>query len=417
MMQSSISEPVVRLSRPQLAVAASKKRFRVLVAGRRTGKSFLSRFILYQRARSNERNYCWYIAPTYRMAKQIMWTDLKHHVPRHEVKKTHETDLSIELVNGSIIALRGADNPDSLRGVGLDLCIMDEVQDIDPEMWSAVMRPALSDKKGRAVFCGTPKGFNWFYDLFSYADTEPDWEAFKFKTLEGGRVSPDEVAAARRTMNERLFRQEFEASFETQSGRVYHAFERSFNVAELDDIGGTIHIGMDFNVNPMSAIIGLDAGNDFLVLNEIEIPDANTDLMAQEILQRYPNRHIAVYPDPSGRARKTSAAVGQTDFSILESYGFDVVASRRAPAVVDRLNEVNAMLCDGDGHRRLFIDPRCKHLIKTLEGLVYKEGTSMPDKTSGLDHMGDALGYLIHEKFPMETGGASGPIKISNFFG
>ena len=416
-LNSEAADDVVRLSRPQFLVAQSRDRFRILVAGRRTGKSFLSRFILYQRARSNENNICWYVAPTYRMARQIMWRELKDHVPRHEVFKKDETDLRIELINGSIIALRGADNPDSLRGVGLDLCVIDEVQDVHPETWTAVLRPALADKNGRAVFCGTPKGYNWFYDLFAGADEQPDWASFRFRTVEGGRVDPKEIEAARRSMDERLFRQEFEASFETQGGRVYHAFERSFNAAECSDTGGTLHIGMDFNINPMSAVVTVDAGNELWVIDEINISDANTDLMAQEIKSRYNNRHIVVYPDPSGKARKTSAAVGQTDFSILESYGFDVLASRKAPPVVDRINEVNAMLCNSDGERRLFVDLRCKNLIKSLEGLIYKDGSSMPDKTSGLDHMADALGYLVHEKYPIDDSGAVGPIKISNYFG
>lgn len=417
LMQSSISEEVVQLSRPQALVAQSRSRFRVLVAGRRTGKSFLSRFILYQRARSNPDNICWYVAPTYRMARQIMWKDLKNHVPPHEILKKDETDLRIELINGSIIALRGADNPDSLRGVGLDFLVIDEIQDVNPETWTAVLRPALADKNGRAVFCGTPKGYNWFYDLFTGADEQPDWQAFRFKTIEGGRVAPSEIEAARRSMDERLFRQEFEASFETQGGRVYHAFERSFNMAECEDIGGTLHIGMDFNINPMSAVVCVEAGPEIWAIDEISIQDANTDMMAQEIKMRYGNRHIAVYPDPSGKARKTSAAVGQTDFSILEGYGFDVIAPNKAPPIVDRINEVNAMLCNSDGERKLFIDYRCKHLIKSLEGLIYKEGTNMPDKASGLDHMADALGYLIHEMRPIDNNQAVGPIKISNYFG
>mgnify|MGYP003324523735 CR=1 FL=1 len=416
-MQSEISEEVVRLSRPQALVAQSRARFRVLVAGRRTGKSFLSRFILYQRARSNPDNVCWYVAPTYRMARQIMWRDLKNHIPPHEISKKDETDLRIELVNGSLIALRGADNPDSLRGVGLDFLVIDEIQDVHPETWTAVLRPALADKGGRAVFCGTPKGYNWFYDLYTGAESEPEWASFRFKTIEGGRVAPSEIEAARRTMDIRLFRQEFEASFETQGGRVYHAFERSFNLAECEDTGGTLHIGMDFNINPMSAVVCVQAGNELWAIDEISIPDANTDFMAQEIISRYNRRHIVVYPDPSGKARKTSAAVGQTDFSILEGYGFDVVASNKAPPIVDRINEVNAMLCNSEGERRFFVDPKCKNLIKSLEGLIYKDGTNVPDKASGLDHMADALGYLIHEMYPIDNNQAVGPIKIANYYG
>ena len=405
------------LSYPQSRVAVSKARFRVLVAGRRTGKSFLSRFLLWHSASRKANRKCWYIAPTYRMARQIMWRDLKAMINPKLIAKKDETDLRIELVNGSLIALRGADNPDSLRGVGLDFAVLDETQDMNPELWEAVLRPALADTQGKAVFCGTPKGFNWFYDLYNISASEENWESFRFKTIEGGRVPADEIEQARRAMDSRLFAQEFEASFETLQGRVYHAFERNFNIADTEDDGSTLYIGMDFNINPMSAVICVKAGDELHAIDEISIPDANTDMMAQTLLGRFPNRHIAVYPDPSGKARKTSAPVGMTDFSILEKYGFEVVASRSAPPVVDRINEVNALLCSSEGDRRFFINPRCVNLIKSFEGLVYREGTSIPDKTSGLDHMADAIGYLIHEEYPLEVKAYAGSMKMGNYFG
>lgn len=415
-MQSEISEEVIQLSRPQALVAQSRSRFRVLVAGRRTGKSFLSRFILYQRARSNADNVCWYVAPTYRMARQIMWKDLKSHVPQHEIQKKMKPIFGSNLSMGLLLLCVVLIIPTAFVVLVLIFGYRRNPRR-EPRNMDSRAAPCPRRQECRAVFCGTPKGYNWFYDLFSGANEQPDWEAFRFRTIEGGRVAPSEIEAAKRSMDIRLFRQEFEASFETQGGRVYHAFERSFNLADCEDTGGTLHIGMDFNINPMSAVVCVEAGNEIWAIDEISIPDANTDLMAQEIKGRYNGRHIVVYPDPSGKARKTSAAVGQTDFSILEGYGFDVVASNKAPPIVDRINEVNAMLCNSDGERRLFIDQRCKNLIKSLEGLIYKEGSSMPDKTSGLDHMADAVGYLIHEMHPIDGNQAVGPIKIANYFG
>ena len=122
-----------------------------------------------------------------------------------------------------------------------------------------------------------------------------------------------------------------------------------------------------------------------------------------------------VYPDPAGRQRRTSAALGATDLSILESYGFNVIAPRRAPAVVDRINEVNAMLENSAEEARLFIHPRCKQLIKSLEGLTYKDGTNQPDKTSGLDHMADALGYLVHGTFPINNE-VVGAVRVRGYY-
>ena len=161
-------------------------------------------------------------------------------------------------------------------------------------------------------------------------------------------------------------------------------------------------IGMDFNVNPMTAVIAQRAVNQCHVIDEIVLNNSNTPEMMQEIKRRYPGRRGTVHPDPSGVARKTSAPVGKTDFHIIEEAGWPVY--RTPPyAVVDRTNTVNARLCNSQGERRLLISPKCTHLIKALDALTYKKGTKIPDKNSGLDHISDALGYLIMGAFPMVT--------------
>jgi hypothetical protein len=167
------------------------------------------------------------------------------------------------------------------------------------------------------------------------------------------------------------------------------------------DTGAEILVGMDFNVNPMSAVIAVRAADNCHVLEALEVPTSNTEEMAAEIHQRYPNRRVIVCPDPSGRARKTSAPVGQTDFTILERAGFEVRAPSRAPLVPDRVNNTQAMLKSADGVRRLFVKsgPETMPLVRSLDGLTYKEGTSQPDKTLGLDHIADALDYLLWQEF------------------
>lgn len=328
---------------------------------------------------------------------------LRGFLPPEAVASRNETDLSLTLINGSIISLRGADNYDSLRGVGLDALVLDEYADMAAEVWTEVLRPALSDKLGSALFIGTPAGFNHLYDLWIEADSKPDWKAWQFTTADGGNVPPEELEAARLDLDERTYNQEYLASFESLTGRVYYEFDRHLNVsADLIDTGAELLVGMDFNIAPMSAVIGVKAGSDQLhILDEIVIMNGNTELMCDAINQRYPNRRVLVYPDPSGRARKTSSPVGQTDFSILAAHGFRVLSPPSAPLVVDRNNEVNAMFKNARGERRLFVHPRCKTLIKCLDGLTYKEDTSQPDKTLGLDHLPDALGYLVHYEFPI----------------
>jgi len=199
----------------------------------------------------------------------------------------------------------------------------------------------------------------------------------------------------------RTYRQEYKASFETPTGRVYSTFARESNVTNLVSIpDATLLIGMDFNINPMTAVIAQRAGDQCQVLDEIVLPNSNTQEMMQEINRRYPSRNGFVHPDPSGSARKTSAPVGQNDFALIREAGWRVNTPQFGP-VVDRITNVNAMLCNANGQRRLLIHPRCKHLIRALDTLTYKEGTKIPDKSTGQDHITDALGYLIIAQFPI----------------
>ena len=150
----------------------------------------------------------------------------------------------------------------------------------------------------------------------------------------------------------------------------------------------------------MSAVVAVRAADECLVLAAIELPVSNTEEMAAEIARRYPNRRVIVCPDPAGRQRKTSAPVGQTDFTILQRYGFTVRAPSAAPPVVDRENNANAMYRDlTTGRRRVRIHPDAKALITGLANLTYKDGTSQRDKKSGFDHICDAMDYLLWQEF------------------
>jgi hypothetical protein len=376
-------------------------RFKVVVAGRRFGKTVLALCTLLYQASIKANAICWYTAPTYRQAKQIAWKMLQYFAPSDHITNKNETDLSMTFLNGSTISLRGADNYDSLRGVGLDALVLDEYADMAAEVWTEVLRPALSDKLGSALFIGTPAGFNHLYDLWIEAESKPDWKAWQFTTADGGHVPQEELEAARLDLDERTYKQEYEASFASLTGRVYYEFDRILNVsADVIDTGAELLVGIDFNINPMSAVIGVKAGNQLHIIDEITIQNGNTELMSDAIQTKYPNRRVQVYPDPSGKARKTSSPVGQTDFSILAAHGFKVLSPNAAPLVVDRNNEVNAMFKNASGVRRLLVHPKCKQLIKCLDGLTYKADTSQPDKGMGLDHLPDALGYLVHYEYP-----------------
>jgi hypothetical protein len=202
-----------------------------------------------------------------------------------------------------------------------------------------------------------------------------------------------------------MFKQEYEASFENLAGRCYYAFDRLLNCTGdiEDDPNLVLHVGMDFNVAPVSAIVSVMKGKQLYVFDEICIMNGNTSMMAAELKLRFPNRNICVYPDPTGNSRRTNAPVGMTDFSILRAAGFQVLAPAHPYPMADKINMANAALCNASGVRRVHINRRCHNLIKGFDGLTYVEGTSQPDKKSGLDHATDACAYMLAFLFPIGT--------------
>jgi len=392
----------VPLSPAQDTVANDSTRFRDVVAGRRFGKTHLSIRELCYHAKEPDKEV-WYVAPTYKMARQIVWRKLKNKLQDlNWITKTNETELTITLRNGSVISLKGADNYDSLRGVGLDFIVLDEFADIDPEAWYETLRPTLSDKQGRALFIGTPKGIgNWAYNIYQNTLDNPTWKSYSFTTIEGGQVPDSEIEAARLDLDERTFRQEYLATFETFSGRIYYSFDRALNVRKYEGTTpDVVYVGMDFNIDPMSAVVAVRMGDTLHIIDEVRLFSSNTQEMVNELKQRFPKTRIWAYPDPAGNQRKTSAG-GQTDIMILTNAGFVVKAPRAHTPVRDRINAVNSRLCSSSGIRHLIIDPKCKYTIEGLERQVYKEGSSQPDKDSGYDHMNDALGYMTDYLFPV----------------
>ena len=386
------------LSNVQKEVSDDVSRFKVVVAGRRWGKSWLSMHEMAKYARFPN-SKIFYVAPTYKMCKQILWDDIKEKFIRCRwAKKINESDLTITLVNGSKIYLRSGDNPDNLRGVSMDYLVMDEAAMIDQKMWTEVCRPALSDRQGGAMFITTPQGKgSWIYDLWQGAHGQENYSAFQYSTIAGGNVPAEEIEAARNELDEKSFRQEYEASFETYAGSIYYNWDSSVHIKKQDvefKKNEILHVGMDFNVSPIVAIITRINGNEISVIDEIAMEGSNTFEMAEELTNRYPNNRLWIYPDASGQARKTSS--NTSDHHILRNSGFVLKVRNINPPVKDRIASVNASLMSTDGSVKIHVDPKCRHLIKCISGQTYKEGTRIPDKSGNLDHAMDAFGYLVN---------------------
>ena len=392
----------MKLTESQKTISIDKSRFRVVVAGRRFGKTFLAINELAKFARyPNQKRL--YIATTYRQAKGVIWDDLLQLLyEKNWVKKVNLSDLTVTLVNGSIITLRSSDNNTALRGTKWNFISLDEYASMDPATWDSILRPTLSDTEGHALFIGTPYGRNHFWDLYNNANTLDDWSSYQFTTAQGGNVAPAEIEAAKRDMAEREFNQEYNATFEDAAGIIAYAFTQD-NVKTAPQLSpsNALHIGMDFNTDNFAACVMLQNKDTLHIIDEIMLQNASTGDMCKEIQQRYGRRMIFVYPDASGSQRKTSAN-GMTDHLILHNAGFKVRTPKTNPAVKDAIAAVNSRLRSTSGDIKLFIDPNCKNTLASMNKFTYKEGSRVPDKSSGYDHMFDALKYCVWQLFPLQ---------------
>ena len=197
-------------------------RFKVVAAGRRTGKSRLAAYKLIVNALQTERGHVFYVAPTQGQARDIMWQTLLE-VGHPVIEGSHINNLQIKLINGATISLKGADRPETMRGVSLKYLVMDEYADMKPEVWEQILRPALADQKGQALFIGTPMGRNHFYDLYLYGSQGNDetFKSFHFTSFDNPILDAGEIESAKRNMSSFAFRQEFMASFEALGGELF----------------------------------------------------------------------------------------------------------------------------------------------------------------------------------------------------
>ena len=211
-------------------------RFKIVAAGRRTGKSRLAAWMLIVNALQADRGHVFYVAPTQGQARDNMWQtllELAHPV----VSNAHINNLQIKLVNGATISLKGADRPETMRGVSLKFLVMDEYADMKPEVFEQILRPALADQKGAALFIGTPMGRNHFYDLYKYAELEDDesYTAWHFTSYDNELLDPEEIDLAKKSMSSYAFRQEFMASFEARGSEMFK--EEWVKFGETPEIG------------------------------------------------------------------------------------------------------------------------------------------------------------------------------------
>lgn len=370
---------------------------KVLVAGRRFGKSHLSLiWLLSRELQENERR--WIVTPNYRQGRNTTWKLMRQMFREYDCK-INETDLSVKMPNGSEVAIRGAENENSLRGVGLTMVVMEEYSYIKPHVWDEIIYPTLTTTDGDAFFIGTPNGYDHLYDAYLRGQSnDPDWKSWQYTTVDGGYVPEEEIKKAKSMMDERAFKTEFLASFETTGNRAAYNFDRNTHVRKAEQLSSSLFWGMDFNVDYMSAVLGCEYTDGTIhYFDEIRQTNSNTEEMAKEMRKIAPN--VPVYPDAAGSSRSTTSNC--SDHMILKEFSFHIVSKKANPPIIDRLNALNRMLKDANNRIRMTVDPKCIHLIKDLEQVQRSRDGKIDKSNIALTHMFDACSYYIAYKYPI----------------
>jgi hypothetical protein len=426
----------------------SRARFKVIVAGRRSGKTELVKRMGVRRALSETRlPDCRVVfsAPTREQAKRIYWNDLKDLVPRQwRDGKPAEVELTIRLANGAQLEVIGMDKPERAEGTPIDWIALDEFADMKPDAWTRSVRPAV-DTRGRpgdVIFLGKPKlGRRHFKDLHDRArthvaddDLAGEWDAFGWPSTD--ILSPAAILSAKRDLDDLSFRQEYLGEWVTAEGRVYYTFSREAHdkpVRALYDKRAPLIIGLDFNVDPGVAAIGQDIRlpAEWLLrwpwldpvclcwIGEVHIPrGSNTPAVCRKLGTDWGAHEgqVLVYGDATGGARKTSQTEG-SDWQLVRDYlgpafggRMKLMVGRSNPRERDRVNSVTARFRTADGVAHMLVD--CAHapkLAEDFDGVQWLKGGDEVDKGSdpSLTHLSDGAGYVVHARHPIGGGSSS----------
>ena len=289
-----------------------------------------------------------------------------------------------------------------LRGQNLCAVGFDEADTIPKRDAESAMNMALARLRSGNVqqfyATTTPEGHGWAFETFK-KDPKPDTNLIQARTEDNKYLPEGFIESLKANYPDQLIKAYLNGEFVNLTmSAVYDRFDRNIHVCnQLPSYNNEIlRVGLDFNIQNTNCVIGVRDGNKLVIIDEITKMH-DTDAMAQELLRRYPNQKILVYPDASGGNRSTNASA--TDISILESYGFTNMSPRSNPPIKDRVSAVNALLKNGKGEVRLAISPCCRTLIECFELQAYDERTGEPDKQNGYDHILDCIGYLIWREF------------------
>jgi hypothetical protein len=417
---------------------ADNHRFLICSAGRRSRKTLIGSRKVLIHALTNPGKRYFLGAPTRAQAKDIFWTGkfsgLQMILPRPLISSESHSDLWIRLPNGAEIHVVGLDKPQRIEGQPWDGCLITEMADVKPQAWGMNIRPALADTNGFAILDGVPEGRDAYYDMavraaggvipatkpltgaYAINPEDKDWAFYSWFSADV--LTAAEIEAVKGESDERTYRQEYEGSFEGEEGRAYYAFGADNLIPNAPTKPLQVHVGMDFNVDPMTAAICDVSGDTVTQYDEVYLRHSNTYEMVKHLIEV---KHLdpamtTIYPDSTGAAESSNAHL--SDLAILKNAGFKIKAHPANPRQRDRLAAVNTRCRSSNGIVRFFVQHHCKKTINDLNKVqVMPDGRlDKTQKDTGLTHISDGLGYLIAYLFPIKKTIVASPAAEQDFY-
>ena len=406
---------VVRFTKPQYELITTKARYPAMVAGFGAGKTnaLIARAIALKLAYPD--NDIAYYLPTYDLVTTIAFPRFEEALAEQgfvfgeDYTTVRNQTPKIKIIGCGDIIFRTMDRPQRIVGYEVADSFVDELDTLKTEdaraVWSKIIarnRQKKADGSDNTIAVGTtPEGFRFVYERWKKSPPSEEYKIIRASTYSNERnlpanYIPDLLADYPTNLIAAYLDGEF---VNLTAGAVYNEFDRTLNGCNtLVQAGEALHIGMDFNVGKMAAVVFVARNGEPHAVNELT-GILDTPAMIEAIKRKFPNHAIYVYPDASGASRKTQNA-SVSDIALLEQAGFNVLANASNPAVKDRILSVNRMINAG-GRRSLKVNADlCPAFCETLEKQAYDKNGE-PDKTSGLDHAGDAGGYFISYRFPV----------------
>lgn len=401
-----------------VAAVGNGVRFPVVPAGRRSGKTErFKRFIAKQAMKNSGEKY-FIAAPTHDQVKKIYWDDMKKlTLSSTHQKKPSESDRIIFMPNGTEIHHIGLDRPERIEGIQWTGGGIDEIADIKGSAWEAHILPALNtvnptrpDYRAWCWLLGVPDGLNHYYKMAQYAETsgDPEWALFHWKSAE--ILPPDVIEAAKRQMSEQQFNQEFNASFETATGRIYEDYSKENYTDAVIEPHEQLMWMHDQNFTPLSSAIGVRRGESLYLLDEIVLISAISEQSAMEFVERYKdhkNKRVLIYGDPAGRAGEKHGH--ESDYTQIErvlsanGWSFERRVKKAHPSIKDRQNAVRAKIKTASGERSLYVNPKtapwCHEGLATVQ--LQQGSTFQEDQKNQCQHITTAIGYCIDYEWPI----------------